>query len=134
MSESDSDHGVPQDPLAMTTPTMTATPTPMTPDDKPENRKSNIPSRSPVQSHNSKIIIRRVKRKGDSLFKDLVRWFLDNQISTWLPAHEALSLLNRLDIFGGASLREGARAPPSLFPTQRNITHVRLPGHRFMES
>lgn len=94
MSESDShiDHGSPQGAPA------SATATTPTTEHKLENAKLKSPSRPPVQSRNSingplymqtinnKIVIRRVKRKGDGPLKNLARWLLDNQIGMWLSA------------------------------------------------
>lgn len=63
---------------------------------KPEKpQKMKAPSRPPTRSRNSsmsrplymqtvnnKIIIRKVKRKGDGPLKNLARWLLDNQTGT----------------------------------------------------
>jgi acyl-CoA-dependent ceramide synthase len=69
---------------------------PSTMEHKPEKpQMTKAPSRPPTQSRNSsmngplymqtvnnKIIIRRVKRKGDGPLKNLARWLLDNQTGT----------------------------------------------------
>jgi acyl-CoA-dependent ceramide synthase len=35
-----------------------------------------------MQASNNVVIVRRVKRKGDSPWKQLMRWFVENQIGT----------------------------------------------------
>jgi very-long-chain ceramide synthase len=35
-----------------------------------------------MQASNNVVIVRRVKRKGDSPWKQLIRWFVENQIGT----------------------------------------------------
>lgn len=59
---------------------------PRTPRGRPslQSRKSSMNGPLYMQASHNKVLIRRVRRKGDGHMRNLARWFLDNQTGMFL--------------------------------------------------
>lgn len=81
-----------------------------------------------MQSYNKTVLVRRLKRKGDGLSKQLARWFVENQIGTPAPSL-CLPGMSRIEDIGRENFLQDALRLHRLLtsPTLHRMLRVSLP-------